>query len=332
MITWSVSFTIAYNDGTTRYVELVQDKGGVRQSMGSIDDLRVARRLPKFSEFTQAYGFGFTPYLPDDVASYNYRFTATATNGHINVLGSSAELSPAAVNNSALIVSELLADAGIIAYLVPSVTVLINTSYIDYDPGSVSAEGSNIIASLLQYGVEIKTFTDISAESLTALLADINILLIPENEVNVFLGDRVPLVFSNEAAAVITNFINKGGVLISMGASIASSYLNPIFSWSLNMYEGETSTISKTSYADANGFAECAATLPQNDAVYGLMPEGLPAGSIPIYESFRGAVYVASMPYGQGSVIYIGWDWYNAEPIGEGDGGWLQVLYTAVTL
>ena len=331
MITWSVAFTIAYKDDTTKYVEVVQDKGGVRLSMGSIDDWRVARRLPKFSAFTQAFGFGFTPNLPDNVASYNYRFTATATNGHINVLGSSTELSPNAINNSALVVSELLTDDGFAEYLVPGATVLINTSYIDYDPGNFDAEGSNIIASLLQYGVEVKTFTDISAESLTTLLENVNLLLIPETE-NGFFSEREPLVFSNEAVAVLRHFVNNGGVFISMGASDVNGYLNQVFSWSLSMYEGETSSIDKTVYAATNGFAECVSTLPQYSAVYGLMPEGLPVGSIPIYESFRGAVYVVLMPYGQGSVIFIGWDWFDAEPIGEGDGGWLQVLYTAVTL
>jgi len=329
MITWSVSFTIAYKDDTTKYVEVVQDKGGVRLSMGSIDDWRTARRLPKFSAFTEAYGFGFIPNLPNNIASYNYRFTATATNGHVNVLGSSSELSPGAINNSALVVSELLADDGFAAYLMPSATVLINTTYIDYDPDfeNVSYEGSNIIASLLQYGVEVKTFTDITAEGITAALVGVDLMLIPETE-------NAPLIFSTEAATIIRNFVSNGGTLVSLNFTSFGEptiYLNQIFSWSLLMTEGSGSDINKTVNANSNGFTDCVSTLPYNNAIDGFAEESLPAGSITIYKS-SDSVYVVLMPYNQGTVIFLGWDWYNAEPIGEDDGGWLQVLYTAVTL
>ena len=330
MITWSVAFTIAYKDDTTKYVEVVQDKGGVRLSMGSMDDWRTARRLPKFSAFTEAYGFGFTPNLPNNIASYNYRFTATATNGHVNVLGSSSELSPGAINNSALVVSELLADDGFAAYLVPSATVLINTTYIDYDPDFVddAAEGSNIISSLLEYGVDVKTFTDITAEGIAAALVDVDLILIPETE-------NEPLIFSTEAATILRNFVSNGGTLISISSFFAeiypTVYLNQIFSWSLSMHEGNGSDINKTVNANSNGFSDCVSTLPYNDALQGLIEESIPAGSTTIYKSSN-SVYVVLMPYDQGTVIFLGWDWYNAEPIGSVDGGWLQVLYTAITL
>ena len=329
MITWSVAFTIAYKDDTTKYVEVVQDKGGVRLSMGSIDDWRIARRLPKFSAFTGAYGFGFTPNLPNNIASYNYRFTATATNGHVNVLGSSSELSPGAIINSALVVSELLADDGFAAYLVPSATVLINTTYIDYDPDFVDeeAEGSNIISSLLEYGVDVKTFTDITAEGIAAALVDVDLILIPETE-------KEPLIFSTEAATILRNFVSNGGTLVSMNFTSFGEptiYLNQIFTWSLSLTEGSGSDINKTVNADSSGFTDCVSTLPYNDDVSGFAEESLPAGSITIYKS-SDSVYVVLMPYDQGTVIFLGWDWYNAEPIGSVDGGWLQVLYTAITL
>ena len=329
MITWSVAFTIAYKDDTTKYVEVVQDKGGVRLSMGSMDDWRTARRLPKFSAFTGAYGFGFTPNLPNNIASYNYRFTATATNGHVNVLGSSSELSPGAINNSALVVSELLADDGFAAYLVPSATVLINTTYIDYDPDFVDneAEGSNIISSLLEYGVDVKTFTDITAEGIAAALVDVDLILIPETQ-------NAPLIFSTEAATILRNFVSNGGTLVSMNFTSFGEptiYLNQIFTWSLSLTEGSGSDINKTVNANSSGFTDCVSTLPYNDDVSGFAEESLPAGSITIYKS-SDSVYVVLMPYDQGTVIFLGWDWYNAEPIGSVDGGWLQVLYTAMTL
>lgn len=83
--------------------------------------------------------------------------------------------------------------------------------------------------------------------------------------------------------------------------------------------------------ANPNGFTDCVSTLPYNNATIGLVEESLPAGSVTIYKSSN-SVYVALMPYNQGTAIFLGWDWYDAEPIGNTDGGWLQVLYTAMTL
>ena len=99
----------------------------------------------------------------------------------------------------------------------------------------------------------------------------------------------------------------------------------------MSIYEGNRSDINKTVSADISGFADCVATLPYNDAVKGVLEESLPAGSVTIYKSLD-SIYVVLMPYNQGTVVFLGWDWYGAVPVDDLDGGWLEVLYTAVTL
>ena len=32
------------------------------------------------------------------------------------------------------------------------------------------------------------------------------------------------------------------------------------------------------------------------------------------------------MPFGVGKVIYLGWDWFDAAPLGSRDDGWIDVL------
>ena len=38
----------------------------------------------------------------------------------------------------------------------------------------------------------------------------------------------------------------------------------------------------------------------------------------------------AIMPFGAGKVIYLGWDWFGAAPLGTVDSGWIDVLGRAV--
>ena len=38
---------------------------------------------------------------------------------------------------------------------------------------------------------------------------------------------------------------------------------------------------------------------------------------------------VTLFPHGLGAVVFLGWDWIEAAPIGDRDGGWLEVLALA---
>jgi hypothetical protein len=47
----------------------------------------------------------------------------------------------------------------------------------------------------------------------------------------------------------------------------------------------------------------------------------------PIYEgSGPNQSLVTMIPYGSGKIHVLGWDWFDAAPIGAEDGGWLHLL------
>ena len=35
---------------------------------------------------------------------------------------------------------------------------------------------------------------------------------------------------------------------------------------------------------------------------------------------------VTMIPYGSGKIYVLGWDWFDASPLGGEDGGWLSLL------
>src|SRR5262249_37595118 len=64
---------------------------------------------------------------------------------------------------------------------------------------------------------------------------------------------------------------------------------------------------------------------------FGLYNFSLPPGGLSIYGITGISVStVAMIPYGAGTLIYMGWNWYNAVPRGSQDGGWVEVLADAM--
>ncbi len=61
------------------------------------------------------------------------------------------------------------------------------------------------------------------------------------------------------------------------------------------------------------------------------LTSGLPAGAVTLYSNGLGGSTVLAFQHGRGQVIMLGWDWYNAVPNGTQDGGWLQVLNSAIS-
>jgi hypothetical protein len=58
---------------------------------------------------------------------------------------------------------------------------------------------------------------------------------------------------------------------------------------------------------------------------------GLPLGSPQIYQApFGGGTTVALIRFGLGRIVFLGWNWANAGPLGALDGGWLRLLDLAV--
>lgn len=210
-----------------------------------------------------------------------------------------------------------------------------NPAYVDTANNGVLSESDNVQATLtISLGHTVTPFTGITAVDFTAALAGKDILLIPELE-NGNLGADLTVA----ARGVISNFVANGGGLIIHGSHDSSisyppNFLNQVFGFSIVSVGTSSdfdSHLSKNKEILKTAFFDDFNDISNQDATQFLQASSLPAGSKNIYITpFADATSVALMPYGTGQIVFIGWDWAKALPIGTNDGGWLNVLDSAV--
>ncbi|MEW6359822.1 MAG: Ig-like domain-containing protein [Planctomycetota bacterium] len=187
------------------------------------------------------------------------------------------------------------------------------------------AESDTVQATLASLGHTVNTFTGITASDFATALSGAEMLLIPEQEV----ADLAPAL-SADARTTIAGYVSGGGGLIVHGGGGSSAFfLNTVFGFSVSLVGSSTSS-TLTGAATGTAFAGGPATIPRNSAVTALTPASLPGGSSSIYVDGTNAS-VALMAYGAGEIVFLGWDWYVAVPLGSQDGGWVTVLDNAVT-
>jgi hypothetical protein len=81
--------------------------------------------------------------------------------------------------------------------------------------------------------------------------------------------------------------------------------------------------------ATGTAFGDDPFSLPANTNTISVVPSSLPPGTRHIYSNSTGSP-VIMMDRGNGVVVYLGWDWYDAAPRGVQNGGWLTVLQSAL--
>jgi hypothetical protein len=203
-----------------------------------------------------------------------------------------------------------------------NIVVFDDPLYVDTTSGGVNAESDNVQASLTSLGFSFTTFTGITGAQWTTALAGAGLLVIPEIETGNLSAAMQPA-----ARTALRDFVAAGGGLVIHGSSGTSvALLNSVFSFGL--IDGAAGT-TKTAAAVGTAFDGDPITLPQNNATFGVSTTSLPAGALSIYASGSGTS-VALIGHGSGQIAYLGYDWYDAAPIGSQDGGWLQVLESAV--
>lgn len=206
--------------------------------------------------------------------------------------------------------------------------ILINDNYVDYvlDPGGNSShEANNLIALLDDNSITYQTFTDISESEWGSIVGSAGYILIPELERGEILPDM-----SSVAKSVIGDFVGSGGKLIMFCPSSGDlvPFLNDVFSFSIigGGEGGATEPINITVDGSAL-FPSESSTLPSPSATSSLDTSTLPADSVVIYEgSGTNQSVVTKISYGSGIIYVMGWDWYDAAPLGVEDGGWLHLL------
>jgi hypothetical protein len=201
--------------------------------------------------------------------------------------------------------------------------IFVNNDFVDYYEGSTntSDEANNLIAMFDESGIVYKKFTDIDGTTFSSL-DNMDKLIIPELDAD----DLLPSL-NSDARNAITDFVDGGGTLIMFEPDNGDviDVLNELFGWSL-----ETNEVSEPidiTEAGAILFPDESATLPDSNATDSLDTSTLPVNSVSIYTADEGdQTIVAKMPYGDGFVYVLGWDWYNAQPVGDQDGGWNHLL------
>lgn len=204
-----------------------------------------------------------------------------------------------------------------------TVAVLDNPSIVDTG-GSSSNESDTIQATLAQFGHTAAPFTGLSAADFSAAVAGGQVLLFPEME-------RGQLTNSTDATAeaVIRDFVSAGGTLVvSLPSTNSINSLNDIFGFGL--VQSGAGVSSLTAQANGTTFEGGPASLTDANATRSLETSSLPAGSLSIYASGADTM-VATMPFGNGQIVVLGYDWYNAAPLGSQTGGWLTVLDRAIS-
>lgn len=315
MVVWSLCFNIAYKNGSKTILEIAQDEKSFSLRKGDSISWTICKKLPKFVTFLDALGISGTSVMPEDIADYNFRFSATTTNGHIHVLGGTDILQDETVCDVdlATMLGELLNSNSFAAYFY-GYAVLINTDYVDYRPGNLSAEASNLIDSLNSFGRTVSTFTNISSSGFSEALAGTRMLFIPEQEEDY-------LALSEEASTVIRNWVNDGGTLLVFYDD-GDEFINDTFDMSITAL-GEGGGVSATKTPDSIGspVQDGPAEISWNNATSSIDVGSLPVGSKSYYQDGTQSV-VADIPYGDGRILFIGWDWYNPTL----NDGWLTVL------
>lgn len=206
--------------------------------------------------------------------------------------------------------------------------ILINDTYVDYvaDPlGDNVYEANNIMEYLDANTIAYETFSDISESGWNSVVYEISYgyVVIPEIEKADILPDM-----SAGAKSAVNNFVSNGGKLLMFAPDNGDviPFLNDIFSFSIGGEGGVSEPISLT-IAGSALFPSESPTIPSLSDTSHLETSTLPAESVTIYEGSGANESVVTMiPYGSGKIYVLGWDWYDASPLGGEDGGWLSLL------
>jgi len=208
--------------------------------------------------------------------------------------------------------------------VIPSIIVAVfdDSSYVN-TYGGPNAQSDTVQASITRLGHRPTAFTSISGAA-----NGTNPMLFPAFEA----GDPTPSL-SQAARDGVQSFVAKGGVIILHGTyndyNRPTRFLNAIFGFSLSGAYA-SAPFTRTSQAAGTAFADDPDWLPRNNNTTVLQKSSLPAGARSIYENSDQQTVVAWLPFGSGKIIFLGWNWTDAIPVGQQDGGWLKVLGSAI--
>lgn len=199
-----------------------------------------------------------------------------------------------------------------------------NKTHVEVVDGNNRAEASNIYAHLKDIE-DLVRFEDYSAAGIDNL-ASSDTILFPEFELRGLGPD-----LTADAAKRLKELTEAGArvVLIGVYNGAGAAFLDKVY----GMKFTETTTnsnLNRVSTKDGIFDSSGIKTLPPNNATACL--QNVTSPSISIFTDGGTCSGVVVTPMGAGELVYVGYDWYDAKPVGSQDGGWLEILDYALKL
>ena len=186
------------------------------------------------------------------------------------------------------------------------VLLFYNDAYIDIDDTSTgNSEGNNTKAALEALGHDVTTTEAIDSAGLSTALEGNDVFVIPEQEEGPIAPD-----LDADAQQAIVDFVEGGGSLVIMDDY--ADFVNTVFGYSLVDENADDS--EQTAAAATTEFATDAPMLDDPSATRGATTASLPAGASTIYLDAGDLASVFVTPEGDGSVVWLGYDWFNSVP------------------
>ncbi|HVX87529.1 MAG TPA: hypothetical protein VG940_01275, partial [Gemmatimonadales bacterium] len=85
------------------------------------------------------------------------------------------------------------------------VALFLDTTFVEFDTTTSDAEGSNMLKSLVARGFQVDTFSTTDSAAVAAILADADVLVLPEPEMNSYAG------LPAGTMGAIKSFVEDGG-------------------------------------------------------------------------------------------------------------------------
>jgi hypothetical protein len=204
------------------------------------------------------------------------------------------------------------------------IAVFDNPAYVDTSSRNEQAESDSIQASLTWLGHRVSPFEATEAAAMQSAIGAASVVVIPELE-----NRDLAAALSEAALGVLRTFVLRGGDLLVHGTSDqrASNLLNTLFGWKVTSGTVGNATIGPD--APGTPFAGAPSRINANQRTRGLDLANLPDDAEILYVN-RTRAPVVLFRQGTGRVLYLGWDWYQAVPLGDADGGWLRLLVAAI--
>lgn len=210
-----------------------------------------------------------------------------------------------------------------------------------YDPIYVRMDrANNVLQTLQKQNHNVTTFEGVDESSWAVATADADALIIPS-----LVWTPVLVVDLNPTAKdILENYVSSGGRFISHGAYYnRGTDLFYVFDYrigggyfaSYGLSYG--STYLNLNTAENTSFALGQTTLPRLYGTFPLNVSILPSNALPlywtepVYQTDEALCDVVAAGYGQGSLLYLAWDWAtnsNSDP--QGIAAWEQVLNNAI--